>query len=153
MKRNDKFQQSSTGCASAGSPRRAYALLLVLLVVLLLSAAAFLVAAQMQSRMASAQDEGRNVHLRNLVDSGVALGLARIAENRFWSGKFGQEMDGGVVECQIELDSGDRRNLIVAAEYGGEKLRYLFEIRAASRPRVLDQELLRREDDADQGLR
>lgn len=113
---------------------RAYALLLVLLVMLVLSAAAFLVAAQLQSRMASTFDETRNVHLRNLVDSGVAMGLARIHEDRFWTGKFRQRMDGGLVECTIEMDSGSRRKLYVEAEYGAERWRYLFDVRAWPRP-------------------
>lgn len=125
------------------SGSRGYALLLVLLIVLLLSAAAFLVAAQMQSRMASAQDEGRNVHLRNLVDSGVALGLAQITEDRYWAGKFSQEMDGGEVECRIEIAPGNTRDLLVEATYGGEQRRYLFEISvASSRPVVVDQRLV-----------
>ncbi|MDA8018820.1 MAG: hypothetical protein MPN21_15370 [Thermoanaerobaculia bacterium] len=121
----------------------AYALFLALIVVLVLSAAAFLVAAQMQVRMASLQDEGRNVHLRNLVDSGVALGLARISEDRYWSGSFTQAMDGGFVECTIELDTGSRRKLLVEAEYGGEQWRYLFQIHVtSSRPRVVGQQLI-----------
>ena len=115
-------------------PRRGYALLLVLVVMLLLSAAAFLVAAQMQSRMASTLDEARNVHLRNLVDSGVALGLARIYEDRYWTGEFQQRMDGGLVMCKIEMDSGSRRKLYVDAEYGSERWRYLFEVRAWPTP-------------------
>lgn len=124
-------------------PRRAYALLLVLVVMLLLSAAGFLVAARMQTRMASYLDEARNVHLRNLVDSGVALGLARIHEDRYWTGEFRQRMDGGLVQCKIEMDSESMRKLYVEAEYGSERWRYLFTIRASPRPpRVIGQRFL-----------
>lgn len=99
-------------------------MLLVLLVVLLLAAAGFMVAAQMQSRMASTLDEARNVHLRNLVDSGIALSLARISDDRYWTGSFTESMDNGTVTCTAAMMPSNRRSLRVLAEYGGEQREY-----------------------------
>lgn len=124
-------------------PRRGYALILVLLVLVVLSAAAFLVAAQIQMRIAGALDEARNVHLRNLVDSGAALGLARITEDRYGTGTFSQTLDGGSVSCTLEIVAGSRRNLRVDAEFGGEVWSYLFVVQLSTGPpRIVDQRFL-----------
>jgi type II secretory pathway component PulK len=108
--------------------QRGVALLLVLLVVVLLAAAGFMVAAQMQSRMASTLDEARNVHLRNLVDSGISLSLARISEDRYWTGSFTESLDGGAVTCQVEMLPMNQRSLRVRGEYGGARRTYVLAI-------------------------
>jgi hypothetical protein len=119
-------------------------MLLVLLVVLLLAAAGFMVAAQMQSRMASTLDEARNVHLRNLVDSGIAMSLARISQDRYWTGSFTESLDGGKVKCTATMMPSNRRALSVLAEYGGEQREYRLVILVPVKglPRVEDLRLV-----------
>jgi hypothetical protein len=119
-------------------------MLLVLLVVLLLAAAGLMVAAQMQSRMASTLDEARNVHLRNLVDSGIALSLARISQDRYWTGSFTESLDGGRVTCTATIMPSNRRALSVLAEYGGERQHYrlVILVPATGLPSVVDLRLV-----------
>lgn len=115
---------------SRGRQDPSYALLLALLVMMTLSAAAFLVIAQMHLRLASALDESRNVHLRVLVDSGVALSLGRISEDRDFAGPIEQRLNRGTVRCDVASLGGSRRRVRIQAEYGGERRTYVAEVSA-----------------------
>ncbi|MEM1181056.1 MAG: hypothetical protein AAGM22_22130 [Acidobacteriota bacterium] len=104
---------------------RGFALFIVLMAILLLVAAGAMMSLHILNRMALIRDQERNLHLQALVDSGYAYAASRIAADRGYSAIVELELDGGVVEVDVEVITGlvvqpGLRQIGLRAEYRGE---------------------------------
>jgi type II secretory pathway component PulK len=97
-------------CADSGQ-----ALIFALLVLVLASIAAAFVAEDLALRERELQEEGVRMHVRALLDGGLADALARIADDR--AVRRDERWGGGVTRVEAKALPGNRVRLVVRAEY------------------------------------
>ena len=118
-----------------------FVLFVVLIAILLILSAGALVAIHLQGRHLLVTDQVRNVHVRALVDSGIAHGLAKIYEDNGYSGGERLELDGGEVFVSVSFATADRFWIDAWARYRGEVRGMRVQVLAEDQgdyPRVLE---------------